>query len=595
MQQLARSFTAPAIRLPDPSYPALPRAARLFLAEYRKRCAGEPTGPITLANASQRLLEKTNARIALCSRVQQLCDENGQTHTANVHALMHRIRHHQEPPQVLQAAALLATARSGGPYPGDSSVLRWYSDWKASDYDDNILVDQHRGRRPIWHGWEELALSCWLQHGSPSQGDVLFWLQEHYGIKSVSASRLRYFIDNLPATLGPRSKYRIGHHNWRQNESPFKVRDTSRLPAGFEYEGDGHMMDIIIAHPRTGNPVRFELTVFLDVRSQKVVAWNVWIAESALNTLFTLARSIQALDHVPRKLHVDPGPGFDNKQVERYLELNNIETVFAHPGNARGKGLVEGWFKQFEAKCGRLFSTYCGHGRVDDALERLRLRIKRGEIVLPTLEQLIAVIGDYIEKYNARPKHGKLAGKSPNQVWAETFIQEPPAVAEDAEIRLRVERTVRNGMVQMTPDPGLPPRRWTHPELIGWNHKKVIVEYSPFSFDTVTIRHTKGRKLVEAYEIDRPDAVSEHEMEASERRRTAHRTKRLEEKLREVEDQQFYVRDFEQAAREVLDPGDSTLIEHHHNPLNSLHAVPSAAPSRTAANEPEIDLLDTDY
>lgn len=599
MNELARKISHEVVRLPAEGKETLPREAVLFLTRHRARCEGAPPEPYTWDTAPADTLERAIDRLTLCERIRDMCrDTPGSTHTFNTKWLLQRVREQHEKPQVLAAAARLATAKSSGPWPGESTVLTWYSNWKATDYDRNALVDQQHGRRPEWHGWEKLAVTLWLQTGSPSKGDVLWWLREHYGRKSATISRVRYLIDRLPAKLGKNSPYRIGRHNWQQNHTPHKERDISKMPAGYEYEGDGHTLDFYIAHPNTGNPVRYELTVFIDTRSQRVVAWNLWTAESAMNTLFTLARSIQGLNHVPARLHVDPGPGFENKQVEYYLIKNNIEVIVARKGNARGKGLVEGWFKHFEARCGRLFASYCGHGRVDDQLNRLRMRVARGEIKLPTLDEAIAVIGDYISKYNNTPKQGKLGGLSPNQAWELFHIPNPPLVAEDAEVRFTAERKVRSGMVQMTTDKGKPPRKWTHPELISLSGKKVVMEWSPFTYDTIRVRPLRGGHWIECHEIDRPDAVSEHELQAQERRSEEFKRKRLQDRIDEMEAHNFFTRDIEACTDQVLEVEQqhSTLLEHRHNPLTHLQVAARDGQRVTDDDDDiEIDILDIDY
>ncbi len=597
MNQLARKVSHEAVRLPQEGQETLPREAVLFLTRHRARCEGAPPEPYTWDTAPEDTLQRATDRLLICERIRELCREaNSNTHTDFVYRLMARVRDQTEGAPILAAAARSATAKSTGPWPGDSTVLRWYGAWRDADYDRNALVDQHHGRRPDWHGWEKLALALWLQPGSPTCGDVSFWLMAHYGHKSAKKGRVYKFICRLPAKLGPNSPYRIGRHNWQQNHTPYKERDISKMPAGYEYEGDGHTLDFYIAHPNTGNPVRYELTVFLDTRSQRVVAWNLWTAESAMNTLFTLARSIKALNHVPARLHVDPGPGFENKQVKYYLIKNNIDVVVARTANARGKGLVEGWFRIFEARCGRLFASYCGHGRVDDQLNRLRMRVDRGEIKLPTLDEAIAVIANYIREYNNTPKQGKLGGMSPNQAWAAFFKPNPPIVAADAEVRFMAERQVRSGMVQMTVDKGKPPRKWMHPELLNLSGKRVVMEWSPFTFDVVRVRPLRGGHWIECYEIDRPDAVSEHELEAQERRSAEHKRKRLQDHIDEMEAHNFFTRDAVQITDEMLDieQQDSTLLERRHNPLNHLR-VAARDGQRTEDQPVDIDIYSTDY
>ena len=130
----------------------------------------------------------------------------------------------------------------------------------------------------------------------------------------------------------PRSGW--GQHYYRQNLTPYVVRDTSALPVGFIYEGDGHTCDVHIAHPQTGKATRPELTVWLDVRSHYCVGWWLSDAERASDTLFSLSHAIVSHDHVPIMIHVDPGSGYKNKLIQgeavSYCERLSIEFMTAH-------------------------------------------------------------------------------------------------------------------------------------------------------------------------------------------------------------------------------------------------------------------------
>ena len=59
--------------------------------------------------------------------------------------------------------------------------------------------------------------------------------------------------------------------------------------------------------------------------------------------------------------------------------------------------------------------TFCGHCRTDDALSRFQYRIKKGEIVLPTLAQYTEAVAQYMERYNNTVQEG--LGCSPAQLW----------------------------------------------------------------------------------------------------------------------------------------------------------------------------------
>lgn len=492
--------------------PEPPKRAREFLT--RQRAA--PNRDWDQLPASTR--ERAMARMPLMRWIDSAC-EQGAGNGAAVSALLDRLDG-PHPDATLRATANRATGRRGTP--SRATLYRWLAGWRESGLMG--LTDAHAGKKRTWHGWEMLALSMWLSGARMNAGAIAFNLRGE-GWPDAQTWQVRRFIASLPETLGAHAPERVGKHYHQQNIKPHKAIDWSSLPVGFMYETDGHTLDWYTRHPLTGTPVRLEFTPVLDKASHYIVGWLVWDRESAINTLVTLSRALLAHDHVPATLHMDPGPGFKNKaitgELTGFFARMSIRPVFALPGNARGKGLVEGFFGHFEERVGKLRASYCGHCRTDDALRRFAARAAKGEIHVETYEQTCALIEQYVQRYNAEPQKG-LGGQSPAQRWAaleRTPVEWPAATV----FRLSERRTVRKAAVTLAG------RSWAADALADHDGHAVLVEYDPQDWGRVWVYDTRRVFITEAELVIAQDGVIGSRIEDDERARLHGRLGRIEQ------------------------------------------------------------------
>ena len=382
------------------------------------------------------------------------------------------------------------------------------------------LAPKNKGRVRKDRDWHMRAIALFSMPTRPGYSTVAYWLRNE-GFEDATDHLVRRFLKELPSNVGDTSPKRVGRHFYTQNIKPHVVRDSSSVPVGFIYEGDGHCCDVYVEHPARGH-FRPELTVWLDIRSQKVVGWWISESESAQTTLFSLSHALVSHNHTPAYVHTDPGSGFIAKlmvdEVTGWLARFSIDPIRALPGNAKGKGLVEGWFRWFEERLGKTFPTYCGHDRTDDALSRLTARIKKGELRLPTLQQYIDAIKRYIDTYNNTPKD-TLDGRSPNDLWAE--LEAVPLETPTAAIlRPRDVRTVQRWTIRIDN------RRYRAPDLQAYEGREVIVEYSLHQDDQVAIYDTKGRFVCDAPLVLKADWLPASRIEEGQQRRLEGQRKR---------------------------------------------------------------------
>jgi putative transposase len=416
----------------------------------------------------------------------------------------------QQGVSVRAAAMWLATSATG--MPSAPTIQRWLKDYLTGGVVE--LAPKYTGRQRKERGWEARAAELFNQPQKPAYATVAYWLRKE-GFADASEHNVRRYLKALPSNLTETGKKRLGAHFYAQNIRPHKVRDNTVLPVGFVYQGDGHCCDVCVAHPATGRPFRPELTTWIDVRSQRIVSWWISESESAHTTLFSLSQALVAHDHVPAYVHTDPGSGFKAKlisdEVTGFLVRFNIEPMLALPGNARGKGLKEGWFRWFEERCGKTFDTYCGHDRSDDFLRHLTEKVKRGVIVLPTLQQYIDKIREYVDSYNGEPHEGT-AGKTPDELWQQ-LDQVKLHTPTEAIIRPRMQRTVQRWSVR------LDNRRYRAGDLAQFEGREVIVEYSIHCDERVWVHDLKGRFVCEALLVEKTPWLPASRIEQAQQKR----------------------------------------------------------------------------
>ncbi len=417
----------------------------------------------------------------------------------------------------IRAAALWLSTTADG-MPSAKTLQRWITAYIKGGVTE--LAPKYKGRVRKERGWEARALALYNQPQRPSFATVAHWLMEE-GFKDVNSKAVTRYLKAAPSQLTTTGKKRLGQHFYGQNIRPHIVRDNTVLPVGFVYEGDGHCCDVYVKHPARGH-FRPELTVWIDVRSHYVVGWWISESESAQTTLFSLSQALVSHDHVPAYVHTDPGSGFKARMISDetagFLAKFSIQPMLALPGNARGKGLVEGWFRWFEERCGKRFASFCGHCRTDDELSRLSSKIDRGEIELPTLAQYIDAIRQYVERYNALPQDG-LGKRAPVDVWAELERCALHTPAE-AVVRPRVQRKVRRWGVE------LDSRKYRAAELQAYEARPVLVEYSVHSDDRVWVLDHKGRFICEAMLVEKAAWMPASRIEEAQQKRLDGQRKR---------------------------------------------------------------------
>ncbi|HVT35746.1 MAG TPA: Mu transposase C-terminal domain-containing protein [Nevskiaceae bacterium] len=481
---------------------------------------------------------------------------------------------------VSRRAASQWLASTAETMPSAPTIDRWLRDYLTGGLIE--LAPKYQPRQRKDQPWMARAVELYGKSPTkPAYATVAKWLRDEnilpqpQGPRAVRDMRaqnkaVERYLKSVPSSKAETSPLRLGRHFYNQNVKPHVIRDNTVLPVGFIYEGDGHTCDVYVAHPVTGMPFRPELTTWLDVRSHYVTSWWMSEAESAQTTLFSLSQALVGHNHVPAYVHTDPGSGFKarliSSEVTGFLVRFSIEPILALPGNAKGKGLQEGWYRWFEERCGKRFATFCGHDRSDDFLRHLTAKVKRGEIVLPTLQQYMDAVREYIAQYNATVQEA--LGCAPADLWAQLQRVELHTPAE-AVIRPRIKRTVVRSRVR------LDGRKYEAHEL-GRDHegRDVIVEYSIHDDGRVAIHDLSGRFVCEARLVGKKAWLPSSRIEEGQQRRLEGQRQRHQRALDE------------QAAR-ARSP--LPIAQPQAGTLQAGHSLVMQAPAPLPMPEPQID------
>jgi putative transposase len=495
----------------------------------------------------------------------------GNSDSARIVAFQQAFNASQLPAPVLDALAVLR-GKKLSQCPDRATVYRWLGDL-AKYKNGNVLAltKQHTGRQRKTYGWEAKAIELFNLPSKPGYADVAFWLRTDHGFASATKDRVTRYLQSMPATLGKKSPGRMGKNFYKHNLSPYKIRNNDVLPVGFGYEGDGHTVDVYIAHPAGKKVYRPELTIWIDVRSYYVTGWYMSDDESSISTLFALSYALLNEDHVPAMLFLDNGSGFKSRMMADetigFLNRMDITPSFALPGNSKGKGLVEGFFKIFRNRHDKKFATYCGDDMAPEINRRLSDEVNRGLRELPSYANYVASVKKYIDDYNNEPKD-VLGGETPRQVWLRDLQQVQVHIAADALIMPREIRTVKRWRIQ------LHKRFYQAAELAQYNDCKVLIEYSLHNDSEIRVLDDQQRLICIAQLVGKVDRLPESRIVEAEQKRLNGQVKRLEQHANEKKLRAQPVLSLEESTAALLDLTDFSRLEVQDaldfNPLDAL-------------------------
>ncbi|MDD2722212.1 MAG: Mu transposase C-terminal domain-containing protein [Gallionella sp.] len=462
-------------------------------------------------------------------------------------------------PRVLDAAEAVAVGKKT--IPSRSTIFQKLEAYR--DHGIDGLVKKHKGRVRVEGGWEGFALERFSQSTQPNISSIHRELMEIHQF-SVGYEQVLHYINSLPANLGRMSPARIGARLYKLTQKAFFRRCIDNALPGDIYAADGYKADIYLAHPITGKIFRPELTVAIDVASRHIVHVRADEHEGTYAVQNMWAEAFAKWNHVPLQLYVDHGSGHENHlmcdELTGFYNRAGIQhVIFAHPGNPHGKGWIERFFRTFKDDFLRVqwADFCCADEQADEVLNRVTREIKAGRLKLPSLQEFMASMNAWLERYHSRPIPGRDDGISKAALWAQ--LQPIAPTASLTVMKRRSEpRKVRRATV--TQDG----REYVHADLHQWNGQTVVLEYDLMDDKVAVVRTLKGEFICDANLIAKQSQFSDNRLEDLRQKRLENQIKRKQKHLDEDIARAGRVFDAEALAEGALPAleGEARRIEH---------------------------------
>ncbi len=287
---------------------------------------------------------------------------------------------------------------------------------------------------------------------------------------------------------------------------PYIKRDASLLEVGDILVADGHKLTFQVINPFTGKPCRATLVGFLDWKSTALVGYEIMLEENTQCIASALRNAILNLDMIPKVVYQDNGRAFRAKYFtddKGFTELGfqglysklGIETVFAHPYNAKAK-VIERFFKEFQEGFEKLLPSYIGssiNNKPAYMMRNEKLHKNLHNEYIPTIEETIKMIDMWLNFKNSQP-----CPNVPNKTIAEVLAERKTQkidinTLDDLMLATEVKTIQRNGIRFLNCD-------YFNERLYGFK-SKVLIKYNLFDLIHIKVFTTKGEYLCTAERV----------------------------------------------------------------------------------------------
>jgi len=351
---------------------------------------------------------------------------------------------------------------------------------------------------------------CW-------QDIVYINKSEDRGWKVPSLNAMyRYIKDHIP--LAVQILHREGLAAYEAKCAPFVQRDPESIEPGQIWVGDHHQCNCWAWY--RGKWVRPWLTAWIDMRSRKVVGWDINASPNQTTIMLAMKRGIEAYGP-PDMVKIDNGKDYDSEmftgttKVKRlakrkalkagYIDepamagiyaMMDIGVSFSIPYHPQSKN-IERWFDTFDRQFIKTMDTYCGKDskRKPENLDKYLTKESTIKNAM-RLEEFAGIASEYITKvYNHSAHRGEgMGGKSPAEVMA-TRKSKRVLAADVIDLLMRVwsgEVPVgKNGVRFKNLYYGQ-----FNMELMAHQGKKVRVAYDPDDLRMIYVYEANTLKLI---------------------------------------------------------------------------------------------------
>jgi putative transposase len=475
-----------------------------------------------------------DARCALVAEVLRLESEAGLSRTRAIKTIIELARDNRLPNQLQQQVAIANAKRGTSRAIGQRSLNQWVLDFLKTGTAAERLAVLAPGCRQVVRPERIKWLPMFLAHyrtttglniNEAYQAFAAEWIETYSGQSAMLAAlpsihAVRRALQKMP--IIEKMKGRVTGSAWR-SLNPYTVRDWSQLPLNGVWIGDGHNMDLEVAHPIHGRPFSPEITLIIDGRTRYLVGWSLALSEN----VFAVADALRhAMTHngKPQIYYSDNGGGEKNDTLDApitgILPRLGIEHRTGIPGNPQGRGIIERLNKVIPDKVAKQFATYYGPGAdretfriTSRAIRAANTALENGKELtspqraalakLPSWEQLLDVISQVVDWYNMQHRHSGLPRRADGQHYTPAEYRRH-LIAEGAEIeqltdvelrdmfRPQMLRKVDRGMVQLFNN------SYFALELAAEHGNEVVVSYDIHDASSVIIRRLDGTYICDA-------------------------------------------------------------------------------------------------
>ena len=312
----------------------------------------------------------------------------------------------------------------------DSTVTKWKALKKATGH---CLPAKTRVKER-WQDvtWLPLFLAAYRKPQKPKQTEAYAvfkqdWLEQGLdlaGLPSISA--VNRVLERMPPLVRETGRCT---GSALAAMKPFIRRDWSGS-SNEVWVGDGHTFKAKVRHPETGKAFPPEVTVIIDAASRFIVGWAFSLSENQLAVSEALGQGM--LKHgKPLIYYSDNGSGQTAKIIDcpvgGMLARLGVRHETGIPGNAQGRGLIEGLWDITAIAVAKTFPTFQGTGMDGDTLRKRTNMINsaklKGEVpeFVPSWQVFMAACEERFDTYNHEHKHSSLGGKTPAEVYFANF------------------------------------------------------------------------------------------------------------------------------------------------------------------------------
>jgi len=336
------------------------------------------------------------------------------------------------------------------------SVYRYRREYKRRGMAGIIgKLGSLKGRSIVSDELIELYASYALRGGEPSWSESREKVADFVFKNSDRFDGMNY--KNLPSLSALKKKLfavysesfiqfmRKGLSWWKRNFQYYIERDYQNLKANQVWVGDHFQVDTG-SYDSEGNMIFVWVTAWLDMRTLKMLSWDIHIGASNSDHIFiTFKRAVMKYG-LPECVYIDNGKDYrtndfaggrkslrhtfsdeEKKYTNTLLGMLKVEVIFAEPYNSQAK-IIERMFGIIHREFSRFITGYRGINTANRP-EQLLKDMKAGNLMV--FQEFRTVLDEYMEYgYNGRVQNGKiLEGKSPSQKWLElnpaiTYISE---------------------------------------------------------------------------------------------------------------------------------------------------------------------------